>query len=75
MQVKIFGGLNISILEGELNSWLANFPSYKILKVTQSQCESKVEFSDSLVVISIWYEEKYVKGKIPKPKPGRFMKV
>lgn len=69
MFVKIFEDYNIKNLEAKISEWLANLTAYKVSMVTQSQSENK---EGLLVVISIWYEEKYIKGKIPKSKLSRW---
>ena len=63
MKVKLFGsdnpfgkkGRNLLDLESGINSWLEKKPAMKVIGIEQSAHWGS--FTDSRLLISVWYEE------------------
>jgi len=62
MKMKLFGkintskkGLNVLELEDEVNTWLENNPTIKIIDIKQSSNGGSMQ--NTKLFFSIWYEE------------------
>lgn len=61
MKIKLFGkenskkGLMVLELEKEINNWLAQNPSIKIIEIKQSASGGSLHVTK--LFISVWYEE------------------
>ncbi|MDA3844233.1 MAG: hypothetical protein PF588_07705 [Candidatus Kapabacteria bacterium] len=58
MKMKLFGesgSKQISGLEEEVNTWLVRHPDINIIEIKQSACGGS--FAQTLLHISVWYEE------------------
>jgi len=61
MKMKLFGrenskhGLEVLALEEDVNAWLEQHPSIKVIQITQSS--NGGSWATSKLFISVWYEE------------------